>query len=66
MNPERFCQILDQIQQSIFKKLDKYGTNRRVDESAARDAVGKTIDAAKIHFKNYFGKGDHDKTTRSH
>ena len=62
MNPERFCQILDQIQQSIFKKLDKYGTYRRVDESVARDAVGRTMDAA----KNYFGRGGNDKTTRPH
>ena len=50
MSPESFCEIIDKIQFSIFKKLDRYGTYRRVDESVARDAVSKTMDAAKRHF----------------
>ena len=62
MSPERFCEVLNQIQESIFKKLDKYGTYRRVDEDAARDAVGRTIESA----KNYFGRNSNVKTTRTH
>ena len=63
MSPKDFCDFLDKVQQSIFKKLDRYGTYRRVDEGAARDAVSRTIDSAKNHFG--YG-GDNDKTTRPH
>ena len=62
MNPKDFCDFLDKIQESIFKKLDKYGTYRRVDEDAARDAVSRTIESA----KNYFGRNSNVKTTRTH
>lgn len=62
MSPEEFREVLDKIQESIFKKLDRYGTYRRIDEDAARDAVSRTIECA----KNYFGKGGDDKTTRTH
>ena len=62
MKSKSFYEIIDQIQYSIFKKLDKYGTYKRVDESAARDAVSKTLEAAKC----YFGDqkiSDNDKTS---
>ena len=59
MKPKTFHRILDQIQYSIFKKLDKYGTYRRVDEGIARDAVSKTMDAAKSYFGNQKINSDH-------
>jgi len=59
MTPKGFCKIIDQIQHSIFKKLDKYGTYRRVDEGIARDAVSKTMDAAKSYFGNQKINSDH-------
>jgi hypothetical protein len=62
MKPKTFHRILDQIQYSIFKKLDKFGTYQRVDEGAARDAVSRTMEAA----KHYFGNqkiNDNDKTS---
>ena len=62
MSPKEFCEVLDKIQVAIFNKLDKYGTYRRVDEDAARDAVSRTIELA----KNYFGTGGNVKTTRTH
>ena len=52
MSPKRFCEILDEIQYSIFKKLDKYGNYRSVNEDAARDAVKQTLESAKEHFGN--------------
>lgn len=50
MKPKTFYKILDEIQYSIFRKLDKYGNYRRVDEGAARDAVSQTIKSAKSYF----------------
>ena len=50
MKPKTFCKILDDIEYSILKKLDKYGTYNRVDESVARDAVQRTLASAKAYF----------------
>jgi hypothetical protein len=52
MRPKEFCKVLDEIEYSILKKLDKYGTYNRVDESAARDAVQRTLASAKSYFGN--------------
>ena len=52
MSPKKFCEVLDEIEYSILKKLDKYGTYNRVDESVARDAVQRTLASAKSHFGN--------------
>tara|TARA_R110002012_G_scaffold281153_1_gene470149 strand:+ start:695 stop:883 length:189 start_codon:yes stop_codon:yes gene_type:complete len=52
MKPKRFCEVLDEIEYSILKKLDKYGTYNRVDESVARDAVQRTLASAKSYFGN--------------
>jgi len=52
MSPKDFSEILDEIQYSIFKKLDKYGNYRSVNEDVARDAVRQTIGAAKSYFGN--------------
>ena len=52
MRPKEFCKVLDEIEYSILKKLDKYGTYNRVDESVARDAVETTIRNAKDYFKD--------------
>ena len=62
MKSKDFCKIIDQIQYSIFKKLDKYGTYHHVDEGAARDAVRQTLEAAKRHFGNQ-KIDDDDKTS---
>ena len=62
MKPKTFHRILDQIQYSIFKKLDKFGTYQRVDEGAARDAVSRTMEAAKRYFGNQ-KINDNDKTS---
>ena len=50
MSPKKFCEVLDEIEYSILKKLDKYGTYNRVDESVARDAVQRTLASAKAYF----------------
>jgi len=52
MSPKKFCEVIDEIQYSIFKKLDKYGTYHAVDEGVARDAVKRTLESAKKHFGN--------------
>ena len=43
MNHKKVVDILEEIQNSIFMKLDKEGTYRSIDEETARGIVRSTI-----------------------